>query len=88
MKQLLLTALLALSCLTSAQAQDRSAYSFKVTPHVNQEDELIDSISRASHVRHLSHTQRLLSQDLIGIVAASSAWKRISQRFQIHSLMK
>ena len=45
MKQLLLTALLALSCLTSAQAQDRSAYSFKVTPHVNQEDELIDSIT-------------------------------------------
>ena len=45
MKKLLFTAIMALLCLSSAQAQDRSAYSFKVTPHINQEDELIDSIT-------------------------------------------
>ena len=45
MKRLLLSAIVALLGVISAQAQDRSAYSFKVTPHINQEDELIDSIT-------------------------------------------
>ena len=45
MKRLLFSAIVALFGIIGAQAQDRSAYSFKVTPHVNQEDELIDSIT-------------------------------------------
>ena len=45
MKRLLFSAIVALFGLIGANAQDRSAYSFKVTPHVNQEDELIDSIT-------------------------------------------
>ena len=45
MKKLLLSAVVLFMGMLGVQAQDRSAYSFKVTPHVNQEDELIDSIT-------------------------------------------
>ena len=45
MKRLILSTIVLLFSVLCIQAQGRDAYSFKVTPHVNQEDELIDSIT-------------------------------------------
>ena len=45
MKRIILSTIVLLFSVLCIQAQGRDAYSFKVTPHVNQEDELIDSIT-------------------------------------------
>ena len=57
MKKLLLSAVVLFMGMLGVQAQDRSAYSFKVTPHVNQEDELN---RKDREIAHLQKTLELL----------------------------